>query len=288
MRHCFELQDYNIKGMGDRNTSAEGLASPKKSGMMTDDDDECDNAPATTVLSRTCSLFSDFPVSDLDDEYDKAIFANFVVPPKDVSATEPGLDFKIMIPDRRELHMKSSRSPSIVTVDSANQSSKNIERKDLIQATNGKKKQSDISWRANYSTAKAYVEKHGHISRGNRKVANWIKRQRQQYRNRLMGKPSSMTAERIAEMEKLDFEWKPREALWKEKYDALRQFWQKNQHSKLPSIKEFRALHKWCKRQRHGYWAYTMEQQRIEMLDEIEFDWGQPQRLARIETNSSK
>jgi hypothetical protein len=133
-----------------------------------------------------------------------------------------------------------------------------------------------------YSLAKAYNEENGghwNIPRTNHRLGNWIKRQRAQYSNIMEGKPSTMTSRRIAELNEIKFEWDPREATWKEKFNALRQFWLENLHTDLPSTREFKYLIKWCHRQRETFWDDAMDQKRIVMLDDIDFEWGDAEKV---------
>jgi hypothetical protein len=54
------------------------------------------------------------------------------------------------------------------------------------------------------------IHGHCHVPRrysDNLKLANWVMKQRCQYRLQLEGKPSQLTLSRIQELESLDFEW---------------------------------------------------------------------------------
>eukprot|EP00980_Cylindrotheca_fusiformis_P021150 scaffold8128_cov60-Cylindrotheca_fusiformis.AAC.2 len=70
-------------------------------------------------------------------------------------------------------------------------------------------------WKTRFEELKAYKHMHGHCSvpckySANQKLATWVKCQRRQYKLRTMGKPSSMTEERICLLEELGFVWKIR------------------------------------------------------------------------------
>lgn len=278
MSSDIEAQDHNGQSV-DRNTME------SKSSLINIDED-CENAPGTLVLSRTCSLFSHVNVDDLDDDYDKTIFAGFTVPPKE-SAVNTSFEGTILIPDRCDIDLQTSHVISIVQLDANKQKSK--KRREEIPNKAPRKKsvceKHSEKWRSMYSLAKAYTEENGghwNIPRTNHRLGNWIKRQRQQYRKSMAGKPSSMTSRRITELNEIEFEWEPREATWKEKFNALRQFWLENLHTDLPLAREFRNLIRWCNRQRESFWANTMDQKRIVMLDDIDFEWGEAEKYGDV------
>eukprot|EP00980_Cylindrotheca_fusiformis_P021155 scaffold8128_cov60-Cylindrotheca_fusiformis.AAC.7 len=70
-------------------------------------------------------------------------------------------------------------------------------------------------WKTRFEELKTYKHMHGHCNvpckhSANQKLATWVKCQRRQYKLRTMGKPSSMTEERIFLLEELGFVWKIR------------------------------------------------------------------------------
>eukprot|EP00980_Cylindrotheca_fusiformis_P013116 scaffold3296_cov112-Cylindrotheca_fusiformis.AAC.3 len=70
-------------------------------------------------------------------------------------------------------------------------------------------------WNTRFEELKTYKHMHGHCNvpckyPANQKMATWVKCQRRQYKLRTMGKPSSMTEDRINLLEKLGFAWKIR------------------------------------------------------------------------------
>ena len=63
-----------------------------------------------------------------------------------------------------------------------------------------------VKWNTNLDNLKTYKEEHGHVNvtRTDDKVlGRWVDNQRQAYRNLVEGKPSSLTPERIKELEKV-------------------------------------------------------------------------------------
>ena len=73
----------------------------------------------------------------------------------------------------------------------------------------------DPVWSEKLEELKAYRAAMGNCNvprgySGNPQLAGWVKRQRELFMKYIDGKPSKMTAERIAELDKLDFDWDPR------------------------------------------------------------------------------
>lgn len=69
-------------------------------------------------------------------------------------------------------------------------------------------------WEERYSVLCQYRNLHGHtnvpVNFKDKALAIWVKCQRRQYKLRLEGRPSSMTADRIAKLEGIGFVWMPR------------------------------------------------------------------------------
>eukprot|EP00980_Cylindrotheca_fusiformis_P023471 scaffold10507_cov128-Cylindrotheca_fusiformis.AAC.4 len=253
------------------------------------DEGKEEDSPGMAVLSRTCSLFSHFNVNDLDENYDKTIFANFVIPPKVDNDEQEILEKKIVIPDR--CVDSNHGASSVVTVGTANHPSSTAKKKKKTTPTSKKKTPSTTSkqnktlgnekqkesWSKYLAFAQAHFEENGTWNMGNnknRRLRNWIKRQRQEYRSFTAGEPSPMTLQRIEKLNAIGFEWEPRTALWMDKYDAMHQYWSEHRHTKLPrGDKRYRYLKRWCARQRNRYWEKTMDPTKIAKLNAIDFDW---------------
>jgi len=74
----------------------------------------------------------------------------------------------------------------------------------------------DEAWDLRFNELAAYEEKHGDCLvpqryKPNKQLATWVKTQRKQYRLLQEGKTSSMTDERIAQLEDIGFKWKVRD-----------------------------------------------------------------------------
>ena len=80
--------------------------------------------------------------------------------------------------------------------------------------TIGKNKQSrgPCSWEQRLEELKAFKEQHGHcfVPRAypeNQALSYWVERQRQDYRNIEMGKPTKMVGDRFTILEQVGFHW---------------------------------------------------------------------------------
>lgn len=77
----------------------------------------------------------------------------------------------------------------------------------------GRKNRKMVPWHVHIKELKEFKKVHGHCRvpmsyQANRPLANWVSNTRYQYGKLQKGENSSLTEERIAELEKLGFEWK--------------------------------------------------------------------------------
>jgi hypothetical protein len=111
-------------------------------------------------------------------------------------------------------------------------------------------------------------------------LAQWVKRQRYQYKQKLEGKRSTMSDERIQALEDVGFVWDSHSAAWDERLDELIRYKGMTGHCNVPSrYAENRQLAIWVKRQRRQYKFYmegqasSMTSERIVALDALGFQW---------------
>lgn len=114
----------------------------------------------------------------------------------------------------------------------------------------------------------------------NMALAQWVKRQRYQYKLKLDKKRSTMSDERIQALEEVGFVWDSHRAIWDERFQELLDFKAVNGHCNVPSrYTANRQLAIWVKRQRRQYKFYTekrpssMTMERIHRLEMIDFEW---------------
>eukprot|EP00537_Pseudo-nitzschia_pungens_P007553 CAMPEP_0172355922 /NCGR_PEP_ID=MMETSP1060-20121228/294_1 /TAXON_ID=37318 /ORGANISM="Pseudo-nitzschia pungens, Strain cf. cingulata" /LENGTH=381 /DNA_ID=CAMNT_0013075787 /DNA_START=118 /DNA_END=1263 /DNA_ORIENTATION=+ len=112
-------------------------------------------------------------------------------------------------------------------------------------------------------------------------LAEWVKRQRYQYKLKGLGKHSSMTEDRVLALAKLGFVWNSHDAVWEERLKELKQYKNVYGNTNVPSKYEDNPqLAIWVKRQRRQYKFLTegkqstMTPQRMQKLNEINFSWS--------------
>jgi len=150
-----------------------------------------------------------------------------------------------------------------------------------------KPKKKDIKWMNTLQQLKEYRKVHGDclVPRGfdsNPRLASWVAEQRKQYKLLTDGKQSSITLERIALLNEIDFAWNAQEAAWTRNMNDLKQFRAKHIHCHVPlNHPEFPKLGLWVKEQRRHYTLLKqgkvkqshMTIERANALDEIGFCW---------------
>ena len=114
----------------------------------------------------------------------------------------------------------------------------------------------------------------------NPKLGKWVANQRYKFKLHQEGKPSSMTAERIQELESVDFEWEVRahNGSWNERFDQLREFKVQFGHCRVPNrYSDNPKLGKWVVNQRTNYRLQQegkpshMTAERIQELESVDF-----------------
>jgi hypothetical protein len=142
------------------------------------------------------------------------------------------------------------------------------------------------SWMEKYEELLDFRLSNGHCLVPNQYPANpslaeWVKRQRYQYKLKGMGKHSSMSDDRVVALEKLGFVWNSHDAVWEERLKELKHYKNIYGNTNVPSKYEANPqLAIWIKRQRRQYKfltegkSSTMTPYRVEKLREINFSWS--------------
>ena len=111
-------------------------------------------------------------------------------------------------------------------------------------------------------------------------LAQWVKRQRYQYKLKLLNRRSTMSDERVQALEDIGFVWDSHSAAWDERLDELIHYKDVNGHCNVPSrYADNRQLAIWVKRQRRQYKFHcegkpsSMTQERIDTLNSLGFQW---------------
>ena len=112
-------------------------------------------------------------------------------------------------------------------------------------------------------------------------LGTWVSTQRSNYRLYQEGKPNSMTAEHIRELESVQFKWELSSFSWNERFGQLHAFTVQFGHCVVPLRYAANPnLGKWVSTQRSKYRLYQdgkpspMTAERVRALDGIGFDWG--------------
>ena len=96
----------------------------------------------------------------------------------------------------------------------------------------------------------------------NKPLAQWVKRQRYQYKLRIAGRRSTLTDERLKMLLELGFVWNAHDALWEEKFQELVSYANEHGHCNVPSIyPPNRPLSVWVRCQRRNYKLFLKQKQ---------------------------
>jgi hypothetical protein len=114
----------------------------------------------------------------------------------------------------------------------------------------------------------------------NQQLAQWVKRQRYQFKLKNMSRHSTLTGIRQEALEEMGFVWDSHKAAWIERLEALKLFKAEHSHCNVPSNYDDRALAIWVKCQRRQYKLYTkgerstITEERFRELDGMDLDWN--------------
>lgn len=141
------------------------------------------------------------------------------------------------------------------------------------------------NWSERYEALIDFRKNHGHCLVPNSypedvALAQWVKRQRYQYKLKQEGKRSTLSDERVEALENIGFVWDSHRAVWDERFNELIDYKRINGNCNVPSrYTENRQLAVWVKRQRRQYKFYrtnkasSMTDERITRLESIGFEW---------------
>ena len=112
-------------------------------------------------------------------------------------------------------------------------------------------------------------------------LAQWVKRQRYQYKLKSRGDHSTLSDDRQQQLEALGFVWDSHRAAWDERFHELRSFKLSQGHVNVPSgYKHNPTLAVWVKCQRRQYRLFqsgkasNMNEERVQKLNSINFVWN--------------
>jgi hypothetical protein len=142
-------------------------------------------------------------------------------------------------------------------------------------------------WKDRFQELCDYREKHGghclvpNNWPENMALAQWVKRQRYQYKLKQDGSHSTLTDERERALDNLGFVWDSHGVIWEERWNALKDFQRTHGHTSVPStFAENAGLSLWVKCQRRQYKLFwrreqsNMTRERMVKLENLGFIWN--------------
>lgn len=144
-----------------------------------------------------------------------------------------------------------------------------------------------VFWDVMFKQLVEYKENNGHtnvsrLQEGMKQLGNWVLEQRRQYHN------GNLKPDKRKKLEELGFDWKGEnrrelkdfDDIWWESYMKLTDYFNKNGHSNVPARhKKDPALGTWVVAQRARRKKDELSQDRIDLLDEIDFNWNPKVRI---------
>jgi hypothetical protein len=185
--------------------------------------------------------------------------------------------------------------PRLVIRSSDSMSTLTHRRSDKQSSSSFRVSQVDL-WNARFDDLLGFHQQYGHCHVPlkyvkNLSLSHWIKRQRYQYRMKATGKHSTMTDERQAALEMVDFVWDSHAAGWEEKWEELRDFKETHGHCNVPkTFRPNQQLAVWVKCQRRQFKVFWQEgktttanitKERIEKLLHLGFDFNPRQQSGK-------
>ena len=151
--------------------------------------------------------------------------------------------------------------------------------------TKHKKKLQTGLWKERFQDLLDFQKEHGHLFvphkyAKNLQLAQWVKRQRYQYRLKKMGQHNTLSDDREKLLEGAGFIWDAHNALWMERYQDMVAFHAKHGHCNVPHDYTDPSLSVWMKHQRRQWKRLcngipsTMTQKRYQQLCSLGFQWN--------------
>lgn len=128
-------------------------------------------------------------------------------------------------------------------------------------------------WNDRYAELVSFRNQNGHINvdKSNTALNNFIQNQRKEYRRWQRGETSSMDERKIELLNNLSFVWDKNQQIWESRYAELLQFKADFGHVNVPI--KYKTLGQWVTKHRKAKRAGTLQQSRIDRLEEIGFIW---------------
>lgn len=204
--------------------------------MMTEDESESDSGFS---LSHEKALQEDTPFPTPIDT-NRMVVVPLVIPSKDLLGDSEREHLRSLV-DLLKLPL-----PSVSEDDDCEDAASDAH----LSATS-------VSWRQRFEELLEFREQYGHVNvpydfPPNPPLAQWVKRQRHQYRLLKEGRHSNLTPSRLELLESIDYCWDSRQAHWLDRFYELQDFQRKQGHIRVSKRNSTdRPLAVWLKRQRH-------------------------------------
>lgn len=197
-----------------------------------------------------------------------------------VSCDSPTSERSVMMEDSCWTFETPAKKAKLSSAEKSSEKQPKPPKKDRSSA-----KKKDAKWLSMLDKLREYKEVNGNciVPRGyssDTKLASWVAEQRKQYKLLQDGKQSSITTERISQLEALGFAWNAQEAAWKRHMTCLKKFREQTGHCHVPlNHPDFPKLGLWVKEQRRHYTLLKqgkpshMTPERAEQLSALNFVW---------------
>lgn len=147
------------------------------------------------------------------------------------------------------------------------------------------------AWKQQFDKLLEYRKTHGNCLVPNRykqneRLGNWVRTQRAAYKKFVKGEPAKITKGRIAQLEKIGFQWgagtgrKLDDSSWKQHFDKVVEYKKTHGNCRVPQrYKPDRKLGDWVRVQRIYYKKFVngevapITEDRIAQLEKIGFEW---------------
>jgi hypothetical protein len=141
------------------------------------------------------------------------------------------------------------------------------------------------NWQERFEELLQFRQKHGHFLvpnsfPPNQQLAQWVKRQRYQYKLKHSGHHSTLSNDREALLNSVGFVWDSHATLWFQRFQDLKNFQMVHGHCNVPPNYHDASLGLWAKHQRRQFRLArknldsTLTEERFNALNSIGFDWN--------------
>ena len=188
-------------------------------------------------------------------------YAN-VLPQEQISDARRKMNQLLQSQTQAQERLKAAQEELKLAADRVQQSKQNIELTDSIVQNSTEELtdallQEPTHWNNMYKKMIEYKERNGHVDVKRNplkaekeanpdivKLGSWVGRVRLEAR-RPLGHPERIEPYKVIALNRLGFNWDPRENYWMEKYEELKQYMQTNGKGKMPVRKDPSGLGVW-------------------------------------------